>query len=920
VINRALAILVGALALYWARQIGSIATDMASLTALALGVTLLIAWSAGDVVKRFRLPRVTGYLLLGLVIGPYLGNIVTAPMAAQLDVVTRIATTLIALMAGLMLNVGRLGSRLSAIVRLSVTTLMVTMAGMLVVSWLAWTWLPIAPDASGVQRLAMAAMLAVVASSFSPTMTAAITSETGTRGRLGELVLAIVVIADLVILVVFSLALPLTREALDGSGLLGTRLLMRLVWQLGGAIAFGAFLGAMFALYMRYVAREVTLVLFGVCALLSQVGATQDFQPLLAAVAAGLVIENIAAPQGNELRGVIQRGAAPILLIFFVTVGTSLRLDVLLAGGMTGLAIVIVRVFLLRAGLSLGIRTSGSDDRALPYAWTGLISQAGITLGFGATLASEFPQWGGRVQMLLAGMLAVNELAGPLLFRRGLLRASRLEPEARTPLIVVSNREPYLHRRGADGAITATAATGGVAVALDALMRRRGGVWIAHGAGDADKAVVDAMDKVSVPPDAPSYELRRLWIDDVQFAAYYGGFANEGLWPLCHQVDVRPSFRMAEWQAYTQVNEQFARAITEEMRDEQTPVFIQDYHLALVAGMLRQRSPLTKTALFWHIPWPHPDRLRICPWYQDLLRGLLANDLLAFQLDRDRRNFLQAVEEFDIGVVDGDASQVLFDHRRTTVATVPIGVDFDRIQSLASADAIDAERQRLSRLFSLGDRIVGVGVDRLDYTKGIPERLDAIERVLETHPELRHRLTFVQIGVPSRSELRDYATVEATIGRRILALNAKFAEPGRAPIVQYHRTPLGLPSLVALYQLADFCVVSSLHDGMNLVAKEFVASRLDEDGVLVLSSLAGAAQELTDALTINPYDVEGFAAAIAEAIHMPLAERHRRMRSMREIVAGRDVFLWASDILEGLEEPPLVPHQRPDASVEIVAV
>jgi trehalose 6-phosphate synthase len=920
VIKKAIALAIAAGSLIWVRHLGSIGGSDPSVTALALGFTLLVAWIAGDLMRRFRLPRVTGYLLFGLIIGPYLGNIVTTPMAAQLDVVTRIATTLIALMAGLMLNVSRLGTRLRAVLRLAATTLTVTMAGILVLAWLAWSWLPIAPDATGVARLAMAAMLALIASSFSPTMTAAVIAETGTRARFAELVLAIVVVADLVLLVAFSLALPLTRAALGAGGGLGANLLLRLVWEVGGAVAFGAFVGAMLALYMRYVAREVTLVLFGVCALLSQVGATQDLQPLLAAVTAGLVIENVASAQGNELRGVIQRGATPVLLIFFVSVGTSLRFDVLVTGGVTALAIVLVRLFLLRTAVSVGVRATAPEDRTLPYTWTGLVSQAGITLGFAATLASEFPEWGGRVQMLLVAMMAVNELAGPLLFRRGLLRANQLEGDLPAPLIVVSNREPYVHRRGADGSIAATASAGGVAVALDALMRRRGGVWIAHGAGDADRAVVDAADKVSVPPDAPAYDLRRLWIDDDTFSAYYGGFANEGLWPLCHQVDVRPAFRPAEWQSYRQVNEQFASAIAEEMRDEHTPVFIQDYHLALVAGMLRDRMPRVRTALFWHIPWPHPDRLRICPWHHELVQGLLANDLIAFQLDRDRRNFLHAIEEWGDAVVDTEASQVVWRHRRTAVATVPIGVDFDRIQTLAASESIAAERWRLTQSFSLHGRIVGVGVDRLDYTKGIPERLDALERLLESRPELSRRLTFVQVGVPSRTELRDYAMVEEMIGRRIDELNAKYARPGDEPVVRYHHAALGLASLVALYQLADFCVVSSLHDGMNLVAKEFVASRQDEDGVLVLSSLAGAAQELTDALLINPYDVEGFAAALMTAIDMPREERQRRMRAMREIVAGRDVFLWASDILEGLEPESLVPLPLRNSDPEPVAV
>jgi len=332
-------------------------------------------------------------------------------------------------------------------------------------------------------------------------------------------------------------------------------------------------------------------------------------------------------------------------------------------------------------------------------------------------------------------------------------------------------------------------------------------------------------------------------------------------------------------------------------------VFIQDYHLALVATRLRERRPAARTALFWHIPWPYPDRLRICPWRRELLEGLLANDLLAFQLERDRRNFVLAVEE-ELGAdVEADGARIRFAGRSSTVVAVPIGVDYDRIQGVAGDPALSGEQQRLIGMFGLGheEGIVGVGVDRLDYTKGIPERLAALDLLLTARPDLRGRLTFVQIGVPSRSEIESYQAIESEIAQRVADINARHGAPGRPPPVCYYTSALKLPSLVALYRLAHFCVVSSLHDGMNLVAKEFVAARDDEDGVLVLSALAGAAQELGDALIINPYDINGFASALARAVDMPQEERRTRMRSMRRVVAGRDVLSWASDILEGLE-------------------
>ncbi|MGH9256315.1 MAG: trehalose-6-phosphate synthase [Vicinamibacterales bacterium] len=898
--KRLAALLLAIAAVVWVRRIGGTATLGSAGTALALGFTLLGAWIAGDALRRFQLPRLTGYLLFGVLAGPYLGNLINQSMASQLQVITGIATTLIALIAGLSLNFERLGRRLAAITYMTVTTLVVAMAGLFVFAWIAWPWLGLDAEAAGVERLAMILPLVIIVVSFSPTMTAAVMAETGARGRLSELVLTMVLVADLVLLVLFSLAMQLVRlvfgvESGDVSGL------ARFAWEIGGASAFGALVGAVFALYVRYVGREVTVVLIAACALLSQVGTTQNFEPLLAAVTAGLVIGNLSAPQGDALRAAVHRGAPPILLIFFASVGASLRLDALAAVGMAAIVLSVFRLGMIRLGVLAGIRVSGLERDPARNAWTGLISQAGITLGFGSIVAAEFPDWGAGLQTLLVALIAIHELVGPIVFRQGLARAGELDATAPRPLVVVSNREPYLHSRNGDGLIVAAPATGGVAVALDALMRERGGVWIAHGAGPADRAVVDSSDKVPVPPEHPSYQLRRLWIDEPAFSAYYGGFSNEGLWPLCHMVDVRPQFRSEDWAAYQHVNVQFAAAIDQELGASTTPIFIHDYHLALVATALRARRPDARTALFWHIPWPYPDRLRICPWRRELLAGLLANDLLAFQLERDRRNFLLAVDEELEAEIETEASGVRVNGRHTTVVSVPIGVDFDRIQRIAADATSTAEQARLVELFGLRAPLVGIGVDRLDYTKGIPERIAALDAVLTRRPELRGQMTFVQIGVPSRSTLAGYGAIESEIGQAIDAVNARHTVAGGPPAVIYHRTPLGIVSLVALYRLAHFCIVSSLHDGMNLVAKEFVASRDDEDGVLVLSALAGAAQELQDALIINPYDVDGFADALLRAIEMPRDERVARMRAMRRAVAGRNVFSWASDILEGLE-------------------
>jgi alpha,alpha-trehalose-phosphate synthase [UDP-forming] len=890
-------------ALVWTRRVGEDGAAADSGTALALGFTLVVALVFGEVLRRLRLPKLTGYLLFGILLGPYLGNVITEAMARQLQAITGLATVLIAFIAGLTLNFDRLERRAHSAARLIGVTLAVAMTGLLAVVWLAWTWLPIAPEAAGTTRLAMAALFVVIVVSFSPTMTAAVVAETGARGRMSDLVLAIVVVADLVVLVLFSLLMQLARLALGDSSSGETSVLVRLAWEIGGALAFGSLVGALLALYLRYVARENTLVLLGTCVLLSQVGASQRFEPLLAAMAAGIIISNITVPQGDALKVAIQRGALPVLIVFFVAVGTSLQLRALAEIGTLALALalVVLRVGWISVGLAAGLRAAGIDRRAGAYAWTGLISQAGITLGLVSVLALEFPSWGARIQMLLVALIAIDELVGPALFRIGLARAGELEAQLQRPLIVVSNREPYIHSYQQDGGIGVTHATGGVVVALDALMRERRGVWIAYGGGSADAAVVDGHDKVAVPPGTRAYQLRRLWLERSLYDAYYGGLANEGLWPLCHLVDVRPQFRTEDWTAYQAVNERFAAAIDDELTDDDTPVFIQDYHLALVAERLRRRRPGARTALFWHIPWPYPDRLQICPWRRELLQGLLANDLLAFQLERDRRNFVMAVADELDADIDADGHAIRLGSRMTTVTAVPIGVDYDRIQTVGHDPRLADEQQQLRRRFDLRAPIVGLGVDRLDYTKGIPERLEALDRLLMRRPELRGRLTFVQIGVPSRSALDSYHAIESEIDRKVAEVNTRHDVANAPPPVHYHKSALDLAHLVALYRLADFCIVSSLHDGMNLVAKEFVAARDDEDGVLVLSRLAGAAHELRDALLINPYDVDDFAAALARAIDMPQAERRARMAAMRRVVAGRNVFSWASDILEGLE-------------------
>ena len=523
--------------------------------------------------------------------GPYLGNLINEPMANQLQVITGIATTLIALIAGLSLNFERLGRRLTSIAYMTVTTLVVAMLGLIAFAWIAWPWLGLAPEATGLQRLAMILPLVTIIISFSPTMTAAVMAETGARGRLSELVLTMVLVADLVLLVLFSLAMQVARVVF-GTESADVSAVARFAWEIGGATAFGALVGAMFALYVRYVGREVTLVLLAVCALLSQVGTTQNFEPLLAAMTAGLVIENLSPPQGDALRAAVQRGAPPILLIFFVAVGASLRLDALALVGAAAIALSVFRLAMIRLGILAGLRVSGISRDPANYAWTGLISQAGITLGFGSIVAAEFPEWGANVQTLLVALIAIHELVGPIVFRHGLARAGEIDATAPRPLMVVSNREPYLHNHDGDGAHRRIAGN----------RRRRGGARRAD--AGAWRRVDCARRRICRPcgrrrlrqSAGPARRTLRTscagsGLTNRRSRRTTADSANEGLWPLCHMVDVRPQFRSEDWAAYQDVNVRFAAAIDEELGTPTTPIFIQDYHLALVAPALARASP-----------------------------------------------------------------------------------------------------------------------------------------------------------------------------------------------------------------------------------------------------------------------------------------------------------------------------------------
>ena len=466
--------------------------------------------------------------------------------------------------------------------------------------------------------------------------------------------------------------------------------------------------------------------------------------------------------------------------------------------------------------------------------------------------------------------------------------------------VVVSNREPFIHRR-LGGQTVCMQPASGVTRALDPVLRAARGLWVAHGSGDADREVVDFRSCIAVPPESPRYTLKRVWLSQEQEDLYYYGLANQALWPLCHVVYQRPVFEEAHWRAYEEVNARFADAVAEEILGQRAFIFIQDYHLALISRMIKERCPDAVTAQFWHIPWPNPEVFRICPWKEQILEGLLGNDVLGFHLRYHCMNFVDTVGKVLEARVDSERLAVVYQGATTQVRAFPISVDFEAIQQAAHQADVDAEMGRLRRQFQLEGQFVAVGADRLDYTKGIPERFRAVDRFLEKYPQYRGRFTLLQAGVPTRSRIPQYQQAEEEMGHLAEEINRKYQREGWRPII-FGKEHFGLVSVYALYRLADMCIVSSLHDGMNLVAKEFVSARSDEAGVLLLSPFTGAARELREALLVNPYATDEFAEAIRQALEMDPEEVRLRMRQLRQTVARQNIYRWATRIVEKLTD------------------
>ena len=467
-------------------------------------------------------------------------------------------------------------------------------------------------------------------------------------------------------------------------------------------------------------------------------------------------------------------------------------------------------------------------------------------------------------------------------------------------VVVVSNREPYIHERGDNGSIELRHPASGLVTALEPVMRACSGVWVAHGSGSADRQTVDSKDRLAVPPDEPAYLLRRVWLTKEEEQGYYYGLANEGLWPLCHIAHTRPIFRTSDWEQYQEVNERFAKAACEEADSEDAIVLVQDYHFALVPRLIRLRMPRATIITFWHIPWPNFEQLAICPWTDEILEGLLGSSILGFHTQFHCNNFFDSVDRHLEARLDREFHAVVFRGARTLVRPYPISIDWPNRWALATPPAEECRREIFAELNLRDDALLGVGVDRMDYTKGIEERLLAVERLLERFPEYRGRFTFVQLAAPSRSAIPQYRALSDRVESLVAKVNAHFGTHNYRPVIlrRAHHEP---PRVFRFLKAAHLTYVSSLHDGMNLVAKEFVAARDDERGVLVLSSFTGAARELAESLIVNPYNLDEASDALAAALTMPEAEQRLRMRAMRSFVAEFNVYRWAARMLRDAE-------------------
>ena len=462
-------------------------------------------------------------------------------------------------------------------------------------------------------------------------------------------------------------------------------------------------------------------------------------------------------------------------------------------------------------------------------------------------------------------------------------------------VIVVSNREPYIHNREGDD-IQLVVPASGLVSALEPITRACAGTWIAYGGGSADALVVDKNDRIEVPPDNPSYTLRRVWLSEEEQQGYYLGFANEGLWPLCHIAFTRPIFRASDWEAYEAVNRKFADTVVAEARNKRPIVLVQDYHFALLPRMIRERLPEAIIITFWHIPWPNSEVFSICPWREKILDGLLGSSIVGFHTQFHCNNFIDSVDRFLESRIEREDAAISYGGEISLVHAYPISIEWSPPHLDKLPDVAECRRQ-VREKFGLAEHVkLCVGVERLDYTKGILDRFNALDELLTLHPEWIGKVAFLQIAAPSRGTLPAYQQLYEECLRHAEDLNQRYGREGYTPVlmVTEHHSQL---EVYEIYRAADVCMVTSLHDGMNLVAKEFVAAREDEQGVLLLSMFAGASKELLEALIVNPYDAAMMGDILLQALTMSEEEQRQRMRRMREIVRENNVYRWAGSML-----------------------
>ncbi|MDP3041657.1 MAG: trehalose-6-phosphate synthase [Candidatus Omnitrophota bacterium] len=467
------------------------------------------------------------------------------------------------------------------------------------------------------------------------------------------------------------------------------------------------------------------------------------------------------------------------------------------------------------------------------------------------------------------------------------------------PLFVVSNREPYMHVFDENmGKETCIRPASGVVTAIHPILSACGGTWIAHGSGNSDRKFVNSKDKLGVPPEDNRYILKRVWLSKEEEQGYYYGFSNEGLWPLCHNTHTRPVFKESDWRMYKEVNQKFADSILNELPASSPLIFIQDYHFTLLPKMIKDKRPDAKVALFWHIPWPTPEAFMICPYQNEILEGMLGCDLIGFHLQNHCNNFLDTVNRLLESRVDIEKFSVVRSGKETFIRSFPISINARIGDSSFKIDPI-REVEKLRKEFEFKNEIVAVSVDRIDYTKGIVERILAIDRFLDKYPEYKKKIVFIQLAAPSRTHIKRYHDLIGEIDELVEKINWKHIDGNWKPII-YLKKHFSQDDIQPYYRLGDICIVSSLHDGMNLVAKEYVAEKDDLSGALILSQFTGAARELTDAILVNPYSIEEFADSIKLSIEMPKEEKQRRMENMRKVIAENNIYRWAANIINEL--------------------